>query len=197
MSKKWFTNGTIQVLAEECPEGFHPGRLPVSEETRKKHSEHSGWKTMSEEAKAARAKKISDTIQNRTNEEKKQYSEAISAARKGKGLGNEPWNKGKTGCQEAWNKGVPCSEETKEKIKATKQNKSPEEKAAIEQRRLASRSYGDLGIRVSKQDLGLKKKKQLYYKNNIILKKKITHLILLSQNLNYLECWLNITEQMT
>ena len=143
MSKKWFTNGTTQVVAEECPEGFHPGRLPVSEETRKKHSEHSGWKTMSEEAKATRAKKISDTIQNRTDEEKKQYSETISAARKGKGLGNEPWNKGKTGCQEAWNKGIPCSEETKEKIKATKQNKTPEEKATIEQKRPASRSSGD------------------------------------------------------
>lgn len=106
MSKKWFTNGTVQVLAEECPEGFHPGRLPVSEETRRKHSENNGWKTMSDEVKAARAAKISATINSRTEEEKRAYSEKISRARTGKGLGVEPWNKGKPGLQKAWNKGI-------------------------------------------------------------------------------------------
>ena len=126
MSKKWYTNGEKQILAEECPEGFHPGRLPVSEETRKKHSENNAWKSMTEDQKAERAKKISNTIQNRTPEEKGAYSKAVSNARKGKGLGVEPWNKGKhTGNN--WT-GKHHSEETKRKISETKLNKSEEEK---------------------------------------------------------------------
>lgn len=141
MGKKWFTNNIIQVLAEECPEGFKPGRLPVSEETRKKHSQNNAWKTMTLEQKEARARKISNTINSRTTEEKQQYSDKISMARKGKGLGIEPWNKGKKGLQKAWNKGIPHSEETKQKIAFTKQNKTEEEKAAIETKRRASRIY--------------------------------------------------------
>lgn len=30
-SKKWFTNGEEEVLAKECPKGWHPGRLAVSD----------------------------------------------------------------------------------------------------------------------------------------------------------------------
>ncbi len=143
MSKKWYTNDKIQVLAEECPEGFRPGRLPVSEETRKKQSKNNAWKTMTQEQKDARAKKISNTINSRTEVEKLKYSENLSKARKGKGLGIEPWNKGTKGLQEAWNKGISPSDETKQKIAKTWQSKTPEEKAAIEAKRRASRVYGE------------------------------------------------------
>lgn len=143
MSKKWFTNGITQVLTEECPAGFRHGRLPVSEETRKKQSQNSCWKSMTQEKKDSRAKKISDTINSRTKEEKQQYSENLSKARRGKGLGVTPWNKGKKGVQKAWNLGIACSEETKLKISSTKLNKSKEEKAAIEAKRLAARSYAE------------------------------------------------------
>lgn len=60
---------------------------------------------------------ISKTKQAKTDEEKELYSKHISEARKGKGLGIEPWNKGKKGLQEAWNKGKTMSEDFKIKIK--------------------------------------------------------------------------------
>lgn len=76
-----------------------------------------------------RNKKISETIQSRTNEEKNEYSNKISSARKGKGLGVEPWNKGKhTG--NAWS-GKHHSTESKKKISKTKLNKTAEEKQII------------------------------------------------------------------
>lgn len=143
MSKKWYTDGKKQVLAETCPIGFKPGRLPVSEETRKKHSQNNAWKTMTEEQKKARAEKISKTINGRTEEEKLLFSEHVSKARTGKGLSRKPWNKGLKGVQKAWNKGIPCPEDIKEKISKTKQEKSEEEKALIEAKRKASRgNYG-------------------------------------------------------
>lgn len=37
--KHWYNNGIIQVQAFECPEGFVLGRLPISEETKKKISD--------------------------------------------------------------------------------------------------------------------------------------------------------------
>ena len=166
MSKKWYTDGKKQVLAETCPNGFRPGRLPVSNETRKKHSQNNAWKTMTEEQKKARAEKISITINNRTTEEKAEYSKSISKGRKGKGLGKAPWNKGKTGLQKAWNKGISCSEEVKEKIKNTIQNKTAEQKAEIETKRKASRDeYGpswNKGIPCSKE---AKEHLREYWKN--------------------------------
>lgn len=143
MGKHWFTNGIIQVQKETCPDGFWRGRLPVSDETRKKHSENNAWHVMTDEQKEARAKKISSTISSRTEDEKRDYSERISKARKGRGCGVSPWNKGKKGLQKAWNKGMSPSEETKAKIHAAWQQKSPEEKAAIEAKRLASREYSE------------------------------------------------------
>ena len=44
--------------------------------------------------------------------------------------------------QEAWNKGIPHTEETKLKIALTKQNWTPEQRAAVEAKRRASRVYG-------------------------------------------------------
>jgi len=88
-----------------------------------------------------RKKAISKTKQAKSPEEKAIYSQHVSDGRKGKGLGVEPWNKGKhTG--NGW-LGKHHSEDTKQKISDTKQNKTPEEKAAIEAKRLASRTYGD------------------------------------------------------
>ena len=128
MSKKWYTNGVIQVLKENCPEGFHPGRLPVTEETRRKQSENNGWKTMTEKQKADRAKKISETINGRTEKEKQEYSIKISNSRKGKGLGVEPWNKGKKGLQKAWNKGFTMTEEAKQHLRDVYNNLPETEK---------------------------------------------------------------------
>lgn len=128
MSRKWYTNGDKQVLAEICPEGYRPGRLPVSEETRKKHSQNNGWKTMTEEQKKARALKISNTINSRTPAEKQAYSAALSKARKGKGLGITPWNKGTVGLQTAWNKGFTMTEEAKQHLRDVYNNLPEEEK---------------------------------------------------------------------
>lgn len=83
---------------------------------------------------------ISAAKRQKTDDEKAEYTKHVSLARKGKGKGVAPWNKGKhTG--NGWS-GRHHSEESKQKIKQTKQNKSPEEKAAIEAKRLASRVYG-------------------------------------------------------
>lgn len=124
MNKHWYTNGVIQVQKTECPEGFWPGRLPVSEETRKKQSKNNAWHNMTEEQKEARRAKISTTKQNKTEEEKRQYSENLSRARKGKGLGIKPWNKGTKGLQVAWNKGLhtkgyPRTQESLDKARQT------------------------------------------------------------------------------
>ena len=55
---------------------------------------------------SARRANISKTKQAKTEEEKKIYSQHISEARKGKGLGQVPWNKGTKGVCIAWNKGL-------------------------------------------------------------------------------------------
>lgn len=67
---------------------------------------------------------ISYTKQNKTEEEKLLYSKKISEARKGKGLGITPWNKGTKGLQVAWNKGIstpgrPRTSESLEKARQT------------------------------------------------------------------------------
>lgn len=67
---------------------------------------------------------ISKTKQNKTDEEKLIYSKHISEARKGKGVGVAPWNKGTKGLQVAWNKGIstpgrPRSSESLEKARQT------------------------------------------------------------------------------
>ena len=67
---------------------------------------------------------ISKTKQNKTEEEKAEYSKHISIARKGKGLGITPWNKGTRGLQKAWNKGIstpgrPRSVESLERARQT------------------------------------------------------------------------------
>jgi hypothetical protein len=67
---------------------------------------------------------ISKTKQNKTEEEKLLYSKHISEARKGKGIGIAPWNKGTKGLQAAWNKGIstpghPRSSESLEKARQT------------------------------------------------------------------------------
>lgn len=88
---------------------------------------------------ALKNKKIATTINSRTPEEKIAYNKKISTARSGKGTGNIPWNKGKhTG--NCWS-GKHHTDESKQKISQTKQNKSDEEKQAIEEKRLASRIY--------------------------------------------------------
>ena len=104
--KHWYNNGIEQKYFSECPEGWKPGRLPISEETRRKHIENNGMHNMTEEQKQARLDKIKAFRENESLEHKKHKSEAISAATKGKHEGRQPWNKGKKGVQKAWNKGI-------------------------------------------------------------------------------------------
>lgn len=75
-------------------------------------------------SKDQRLANVSKTKQAKTMEEKKLYSDHISKARKGKGLGVAPWNKGKHGLQIAWNKGLhtvgrPRTAESLEKARRT------------------------------------------------------------------------------
>lgn len=129
--RKWYNNGKIEGCYENCPEGFIPGRLPISEETRIKHSINNGMKNISEEKMIQRNNKISETKQNKSEEEKIIYSKHLSEAKKGKPRTTPVWNKGKKGVQVAWNKGIQSSWEVKEKISNTKINKSEEEKKII------------------------------------------------------------------
>ena len=86
-----------------------------------------------------RRQAISRTKQSKSEEEKLEYRQRLSEARKGKGKGQIPWNKGKH-VGNSW-LGKHHSEKTKKKISETKQNKSTEEKAEIERKRRLSRSY--------------------------------------------------------
>lgn len=86
-----------------------------------------------------RRQAISRTKQSKSEEEKLEYSQHLSEARKGKCKGQIPWNKGKH-VGNGW-LGKHHSEKTKKKISETKQNKSAEEKAEIERKRRLSRSY--------------------------------------------------------
>lgn len=73
---------------------------------------------------AQRRQAISATKQAKTPEEREKYSKHVSEARKGKGLGVTPWNKGTHGMQVAWNKGLhtegrPRTAESLEKARQT------------------------------------------------------------------------------
>lgn len=130
--KKWFTNEIQEKCCKECPEGWHPGRLKnIWENAAKRMRESNPMHTLSEEQLKARAQKIHEYNINKTPEQVKHKSEAISAAKKDKYKGSIPWNKGKKGVQAAWNKGKHLSEEQKKKISETKLNKSAEQKAEI------------------------------------------------------------------
>ena len=89
----------------------------------------------------ARRANISKTKQSKTEEEKQIYRQHLSEARKGKGLGQIPWNKGTKGVCVAWNKGIPCSDETKQRLRDNYQNLSDEEKER--RRTIASKIHKD------------------------------------------------------
>ena len=125
----WYNNGQEELCALECPSGWNKGRLQTSQETREKMRQ-SCWTTKaSKEELKKRNEKISTTIQSRTQEEKDAYSQKISKSRTGKGLGIEPWNKGKKGIQVAWNKNIPISEDARQRLKDAYNNLSQEEKS--------------------------------------------------------------------
>lgn len=74
--------------------------------------------------KEQRLANVSHTMQMRSDKEKAIYKEHLSTARKGKGLGKTPWNKGAVGKQVAWNKGLhtrghPRTAESLEKARQT------------------------------------------------------------------------------
>lgn len=134
--KRWYNNGVREICCFEAdkPEGeeWVLGRLPRSWENNSKHMrENNPMWTMTEEEKKARAEKLHNYNLNKTEEQKKHKSEAISKAKKDKYKGSIPWNKGLKGVQEARNKGKTLSEEQKKQISETKRNKSEEEKAEI------------------------------------------------------------------
>lgn len=108
--KHWYNNGTVQVQSTECPEGFVLGRLPISEETKKKISDTLTGKPSpikgrpkSEEAR----RKMSETRKERkipawnkgltasTDERVAKNSEAAHKTRAERG-NYVPWNKGLT-----------------------------------------------------------------------------------------------------
>ena len=128
IGKHWYNNGEKEGFLVECPEGWTRGRLPVSEETRRKHRENNGMHKLTEEQKAARSEKLKAAQVSMSEEKKLQRSKNISEARKGKGLGQTPWNKGKKGVQVAWNKGTTMSENQKQLLRDAWNNLSEEEK---------------------------------------------------------------------
>lgn len=74
--------------------------------------------------KEQRLMNVSRTMQNRSEEEKLIYKQHLSSARKGKGIGIVPWNKGLIGAQIAWNRGLhtkghPRTAESLEKARQT------------------------------------------------------------------------------
>lgn len=81
--KHWYNNGTKNVQAFECPEGFVPGRLgdfTCSEETKQKKREYE--KNLTPEQREARSKKISAIHTGKQfSEERKRH---ISESKKGK-----------------------------------------------------------------------------------------------------------------
>ena len=104
-------NLTVQNIADEC------NLSPATINRQLKKYNIKKPETLRREA-------ISKTKQNKTEEEKLLYSNSISKARKGKGVGIAPWNKGKKGVQVAWNKGIstpgrPRSKESLEKARQT------------------------------------------------------------------------------
>ena len=105
----WYNNGVKEIQIHKDappPDGFVRGRIPMSEESKKRMSEHSWIKGITPEKDKEKRQKISKTKQNKTEKEKLEYSKHISEARKGKGTGKDPWNKGAVGKQVAWNKGM-------------------------------------------------------------------------------------------
>lgn len=64
LGKRWYTNGTEDILADECPEGFTLGRcktqVPCSEETKQKKRDW--WINLSEEEKKAHLEKVSSGL---------------------------------------------------------------------------------------------------------------------------------------
>ena len=83
----WYNNGVKEIQVHKDvvpPDGYIRGRIPVSEESKKKMSEHSWIKGITPEKDKERRQKISKTKQNKTEEEKLEYSMHISKARKGK-----------------------------------------------------------------------------------------------------------------
>lgn len=54
--KKWFNNGIISTMANECPKGWSEGRLSMKEETKEKLRQCNLGKKHSEETKAKMSK---------------------------------------------------------------------------------------------------------------------------------------------
>lgn len=87
--KKFFNNGVVTVLRETCPEGFVPGRPPMSEETKEKLSA------------ALKGRTVVFTDEHRNNISKalkgkkhtKEHRDALSKALKGKSIHTDEWKK--------------------------------------------------------------------------------------------------------
>lgn len=106
---------TKNLTVKEIAEAYSLGTATINRLLKKY-----GVKKSEDQRRAA----ISNTKQNKTEEEKLLYSKHISESRRGKGIGVTPWNKGTKGLQVAWNKGIstpgrPRSSESLEKARQT------------------------------------------------------------------------------
>lgn len=105
--KRWWTDGVNEKFAEECPEGWRNGRAArIGAAARERMIKNNPMHNLTEVQKQAHADKLHQYNLNKTAEQIKHKSEAISNATKGKHVGQIPWNKGKKGVQAAWNKGL-------------------------------------------------------------------------------------------
>lgn len=110
MKRVWYTDGMKEKLIEEgknIPVNFKPGRLPRSEEAKKKQSETTR-KVFASWTEQRKQEWINNVKAVRSNWTKNKRLEVTANMRlKGKDFekGHIPRNKGKKGLQVAWNKG--------------------------------------------------------------------------------------------
>lgn len=107
----WYTNNEIDIQikpGDTIPNGFHKGRKPRTLESKQKQSNSlkQVYENMSIEEKKEYGLKIKNRWDSYSSEWRENFSKKVSENRKGKGLNNEPWNKGKHNVQIPWNKGL-------------------------------------------------------------------------------------------
>lgn len=129
---KVFNNGIIQTRAKECPEGFVPGGLPLSEEHKRKIGESNKISLLNHKQSEESNKKRSESLKgHKTSDETKQkISDALKGTSKTASATGKHWytngvdNVLTFECPNGYHPGSVRSQETKDKIsKSTKGKK--------------------------------------------------------------------------